>query len=79
MTTSDVTTATSELGSFAGVLLTRHGASAVPTAAAATAAIDAAAAANGYTADQLNWATPEGIDVKPVYIAADRDAAAAAG
>ena len=26
-----------------------------------------------------DWATPEGIDVKPVYIAADRDAAAAAG
>ncbi|HNM85586.1 MAG TPA: methylmalonyl-CoA mutase family protein, partial [Mycobacterium sp.] len=79
MTTSDVTTATSELGSFAGVPLTGDGASAVPTAADATAAIDAAAAANGYTADQLNWATPEGIDVKPVYIAADRDAAAAAG
>jgi len=79
MTISDVTTATSELGSFAGVPLTGDGASAVPTAADATAAIDAAAAANGYTADQLNWATPEGIDVKPVYIAADRDAAAAAG
>ena len=29
--------------------------------------------------DQLVWATPEGIDVKPVYTAADRDAAVAAG
>ena len=39
----------------------------------------AAAAAHGYTPDQLDWITPEGIDVKPVYIAADRDAAVAAG
>ncbi len=29
--------------------------------------------------EQLTWATPEGIDVKPVYIAADRDEAAEAG
>ncbi|WP_137147480.1 methylmalonyl-CoA mutase [Mycolicibacterium sp. CR10] len=36
--------------------------------------VAAAAAAHGYTADQLDWVTPEGIDVKPVYIAADRDA-----
>ncbi len=39
----------------------------------------AAAAAHGYTAEQLDWATPEGIDVKPVYIAADRDAVVDAG
>ena len=37
------------------------------------------AEAHGYTAEQLDWATPEGIDVKPVYIAADRDAAVAEG
>ena len=41
--------------------------------------VAAAAAAHGYTPDQLHWHTPEGIDVKPVYIAADRDAAAADG
>ena len=28
--------------------------------------IAAAAAAHGYTPAQLDWATPEGIDVKPV-------------
>ncbi len=79
MTTSDVTAATSKLGSFADVPLDGDGAPAAPTAAEVAAAVDAAAAANGYTADQLDWATPEGIDVKPVYIAADRDAAAAEG
>ena len=41
--------------------------------------VAAAAAAHGYTADQLDWVTPEGIDVKPVYIAADRDAAVGEG
>ena len=29
--------------------------------------------------EQLDWPTPEAIDVKPVYIAADRDAAVSAG
>ena len=38
-----------------------------------------AAAAHGYTPEQLDWSTPEGIDVKPVFIGADRDAATAAG
>jgi len=41
--------------------------------------VAAAAAAHGYTPDQLDWATPEGIDVRPVYVGADRDAVAAAG
>jgi methylmalonyl-CoA mutase len=41
--------------------------------------VAAAAAAHGYTPDQLNWGTPEGIDVRPVYIGADRDAVVAAG
>jgi len=41
--------------------------------------VSAAAAAHGYTADQLDWVTPEGIDVKPVYIAADRDEVVRAG
>ena len=47
--------------------------------AAVSEHVAAAAAAHGYTADQLDWATPEGIDVRPVYIAADRDAVVDAG
>ncbi|OBG92798.1 methylmalonyl-CoA mutase, partial [Mycobacterium sp. E136] len=50
-----------------------------PTEEAVTAHVEAAAAAHGYGADQVDWVTPEGIDVKPVYIGADRDAAVAAG
>ncbi|WP_099037621.1 methylmalonyl-CoA mutase [Mycobacterium neglectum] len=49
------------------------------TEAAVSEHIAAAAAAHGYTADQLDWATPEGIDVKPVYIADDRDGVVDAG
>lgn len=41
--------------------------------------VAAAAAAHGYTAGQLDWPTPEGVDVKPVYVAADRDAVVEAG
>ncbi|AGB23239.1 methylmalonyl-CoA mutase [Mycobacterium sp. JS623] len=72
-------TATTGIGSFADVPL--HGdREGEPTTEAAVAKhVDAAAAAHGYTPDQLGWATPEGIDVKPVYIGADRDAAVAAG
>jgi methylmalonyl-CoA mutase len=72
-------TATTGIGSFADVPL--HGERSGKPATEATVAehVEAAAAAHGYTPDQLDWATPEGIDVKPVYIAADRDAAVAAG
>jgi methylmalonyl-CoA mutase len=70
---------TAVLGSFAEVPLRGdrpgHGA----TEAAVTEHIAAAAAAHGYTPDQFDWSTPEGIEVKPVYIAADRDAAVAEG
>ncbi len=38
-----------------------------------------AAAVHGYSPDHLDWHTPEGIVVKPIYIGADRDAVAAAG
>ncbi|MBL1077172.1 methylmalonyl-CoA mutase [Nocardia sp. 2] len=38
-----------------------------------------AAAANNYAPEQLNWATPEGIDVAPVFTKADRDAIVAEG
>ena len=67
------------LDSFADVPLHGGTETAAPTTDEAVAAIAAAATANGYTADQWDWATPEGIDVKPVYIAADRAAAAAQG
>ena len=67
------------IGSFADVPL--HGERAVqpPTEAAVESHVAAAASAHLYTPDQLQWQTPEGIDVKPVYIAADRAAAEADG
>ncbi|TWS24798.1 methylmalonyl-CoA mutase [Tsukamurella sputi] len=52
---------------------------AAPSSADVDAFVDAAAAAYSYTPDQLTWTTPEGIDVKPVYTRADRDAVADAG
>jgi methylmalonyl-CoA mutase len=74
MTASDVTA----IGSFADVPLQGE-AAAAPTAAAVSTHVAEAAQAHGYTAAQVTWSTPEGIDVKPVYIAEDRDAVAAAG
>ena len=47
--------------------------------AAASDRIAAAASAHGYSPDQLDWLTPEGIVVKPLYTGADREAAVAAG
>ncbi|PXX09888.1 methylmalonyl-CoA mutase [Mycolicibacterium moriokaense] len=76
-------TATTGIGSFADVPL--HGEedqkpAVSPVSLAAVAEhVASAAAAHGYTPDQLDWGTPEGIDVKPVYIKADRDAAVATG
>jgi methylmalonyl-CoA mutase len=72
-------TATTGIGSFADVPLHGERDGQPATDAAVAEHIEAAAAAHGYTPDQLDWATPEGIDVKPVYVAADRDAAVAAG
>jgi methylmalonyl-CoA mutase len=71
--------ATTGIGSFADLPL--HGERDGEPATEATVAkhVEAAAAAHGYTAEQLDWSTPEGIDVKPVYIAADRDSAVAHG
>ncbi|WP_425295150.1 methylmalonyl-CoA mutase [Nocardia cyriacigeorgica] len=68
------------IGSFADVPLTER----APEPAAVDAAqveefVRTAAAANNYTPEQLVWATPEGIDVPPVFTKADRDAVAAAG
>ena len=72
-------TATTGIGSFADVPLHGERSGEPATEAAVAENVAAAAAAHGYTPEQLDWSTPEGIDVKPVYIAADRDAAAAAG
>ncbi|WKG06265.1 methylmalonyl-CoA mutase [Mycolicibacterium sp. HK-90] len=72
-------TATTGIGSFADVPLHGEGAGEPVTPEAVAAHVAAAAAAHGYSPDQLAWATPEGIDVKPVYIAADRDEVAEAG
>jgi methylmalonyl-CoA mutase len=72
-------TATTAIGSFADVPLHGERSGEPATEAAVAENVAAAAAAHGYTPEQLDWSTPEGIDVKPVYIAADRDAAVAAG
>jgi methylmalonyl-CoA mutase len=83
MTASDVTAGAPAtkptIASFAEVPLHGDSAGAPATEAGVTEAVAAAASAHGYTPEQLDWATPEGIDVKPVYIAADRDHAAAQG
>ncbi|MCT7659831.1 methylmalonyl-CoA mutase [Mycobacterium deserti] len=68
-----------KIESFADVPLYGEKTAAPATEAAVSEQIAAAAQAHGYTPDQLAWATPEGIDVKPVFIAADRDAVADAG
>ncbi|MEZ0366466.1 methylmalonyl-CoA mutase [Mycobacterium sp. pUA109] len=64
---------------FADVPLHSDRAPEPATAAAVADHVAAAASAHGYTPDQLDWHTPEGIVVKPVYIAADRDAVVADG
>jgi methylmalonyl-CoA mutase len=74
-----MTASTTRIGSFADIPLHGDRAGKPATHAAVAEHVAAAAAAHGYTPDQLDWATPEGIDVKPVYIAADRDEAVAAG
>ncbi|MBO0676419.1 methylmalonyl-CoA mutase [Mycolicibacterium sp. S2-37] len=67
------------IGSFADIPLRGEAAADAATEAAVDEFVAAAAAAHGYTPEQLQWATPEGIDVRPVYVAADRDAAVADG
>jgi methylmalonyl-CoA mutase len=70
---------TSIVGSFADIPLHGERVAAPVTADDLTELIAAAAAAHGYTPDQLDWHTPEGIVVKPVYTAADRAAAVVDG
>src|SRR3954468_16862486 len=70
---------TTGIGSFAEVPLRSERTTEPATDATVTAHVAAAAEAHGYTPEQLEWPTPEAIDVKPVYIAADLDAAVSAG
>ncbi|AWV48258.1 methylmalonyl-CoA mutase [Mycobacterium leprae Kyoto-2] len=67
------------VGSFADIPLRSDRVVWPPSEAAVEKHVFSAASAHGYTVDQLHWHTPEGIDVKPVYIAADRAAAEAGG
>jgi methylmalonyl-CoA mutase len=69
-----MTTTTPAVGSFADVPLNNDRNVAQPTDEAVQKHVEAAAAAHWYAPDQLVWHTPEDIDVKPVYIAADRAA-----
>jgi methylmalonyl-CoA mutase len=69
----------SAIRSFADVPLTSERAVEPSTPAAVDKVVAAAASAHGYSPDQLEWHTPEGITVKPVYIGADRAAAIAEG
>ncbi|WP_255026698.1 methylmalonyl-CoA mutase [Rhodococcus sp. GA1] len=70
-----------EIGSFADVPLTDPAAPVptAPTAEQAAALVESVAEANNYSTEDVVWSTPEGIDVKPVYTKADRDAVVAEG
>ncbi|MDF3308453.1 methylmalonyl-CoA mutase [Rhodococcus sp. ACS1] len=78
MTTREVKHA---IGSFAEVPLEdpQSPQPSAPTPEQTDELIASAAAANHYSPEQVVWSTPEGIDVKPVYTKADRDAAEAEG
>jgi methylmalonyl-CoA mutase len=69
------------IGSFADVPLEdpQFPQPSAPTPEQTEELIAAAAAANHYSPEQVVWSTPEGIDVKPVFTKADRDAAEAEG
>ncbi|MEO8813675.1 MAG: methylmalonyl-CoA mutase [Mycobacterium sp.] len=71
--------ASGTVGSFADVPLHGERSTEPVTAAAVAEHIAAASSAHGYTPEQLEWHTPEGIVVKPVYTEADRAAAVADG
>ena len=69
------------IGSFAEVPFVDPQASesVSPSVSETEAHIAAGAKANNYSAEQVVWSTPEGIDVKPVYTKADRDQAEGEG
>ncbi len=69
----------SQVPCFADIPLHADRADAAVTPDAVEQQLTAAASAHGYSPEQMTWHTPEGITVKPVYIAADRDAAVADG
>lgn len=72
VTRSEVAAGTA-IPNFADVPLAHGSDGTPPTPAAAADRIAAAASAHGYSPDQLDWVTPEGIVVKPLYTGADRD------
>lgn len=63
------------IGSFSDVPLRSDRSTQPPTEAEVQEHIAAAAKAHWYSPEDLQWQTPEGIDVKPVYISQDRAAA----
>ena len=68
-----MTASKTAIASFADTPLHGDRKGRAPTEDTVSEHVSAAARAHGYTPDQLVWHTPEGILVKPVYIAADRD------
>src|SRR6202041_1892127 len=74
-----MTTTTPVVGNFADVPLHSDRSVAQPTEDAVEKHIAAAPAGPWYPPDQLVWHTPEDIDVKPVYIGADRAAVESGG
>ncbi|MEU0496358.1 methylmalonyl-CoA mutase [Mycobacterium sp. NPDC006124] len=74
-----MTATTPRIANFADVTLCGDAVPVAATSADVDELVATAAAAHGYTADQLDWLTPEGVQVKPVYVAADRDAVVDAG
>ncbi|ORA18217.1 methylmalonyl-CoA mutase [Mycobacterium asiaticum] len=63
------------IGSFSDIPLRSERTTQPPTDAEVQEHIAAAAKAHWYSPEDLQWQTPEGIDVKPVYISQDRAAA----
>ncbi|MGN6335711.1 methylmalonyl-CoA mutase family protein, partial [Mycobacterium sp.] len=74
-----MTTTAPAVGSFADVPLHSERTVTPATEAAVEEHVAAAAAAHMSAPDELHWQTPEDINVKPVYIGADRAAVAADG
>jgi len=79
MISPDVTVDMDVIPSFADVPLDSDRKVTPPSKIAADEHVAAAAASHGYTAEQLDWHTPETIVVKPLYTSADRDGVVAQG
>ena len=74
-----MTTTASAISNFAEIPLESDRPLRPPTDATVEKQVATSAAAHSYTPDQLEWHTPEDIDVRPVYIGADRARAVADG